>query len=131
MDFAIPADQDVQTVIELGAAAAPAQVIARPPPERWKRSCTRMFSEFGASGRRWGAKPSMIAALAAEQPGGEEPGAEAAGLITATEIAGTRLADDVIHLTYVSQRGGPPRPRAAPSGSGPKTAGASTSTRAR
>jgi hypothetical protein len=56
------------------------------------------FSEFGASGRRWG-RAETIAALAAEQPGGEEPS------ITATEIAGTRLADDVIHLTYVSQRG--------------------------
>jgi hypothetical protein len=41
----------------------------------------------------------MITTLAAEQPGGEEP------LITAREITATRLADDVIHLTYVSQRG--------------------------
>ena len=55
------------------------------------------FSEFGASGRRWG-RTEIVAALTAEQPGGEEP------LITVTEMTGTRLADDVIHLTYVSQR---------------------------
>lgn len=62
------------------------------------------FSEFGASGRRWG-MTEMTAALAAEQPGGEEPGGEEP-LITATEITGARLADDVIHLTYISQRAG-------------------------
>ena len=42
----------------------------------------------------------MIAALAAEQPAGEEP------VVTATELAGARLADDVIQLTYISQRAG-------------------------
>ncbi|HET9969385.1 MAG TPA: hypothetical protein VFQ68_14215 [Streptosporangiaceae bacterium] len=38
--------------------------------------------------------------LAAEQPAGEEPA------ITATEMTGARLADDVIHLTYLSRRAG-------------------------
>jgi hypothetical protein len=42
----------------------------------------------------------MIAALAAEQPAGEEQ------VVTATELAGARLADDVIHVTYISQRAG-------------------------
>jgi hypothetical protein len=90
------ADQDVQTVIELElrllrpeVRAEPGTVAALLHPD---------FSEFGASGRRWG-RTEIVAALAAEQPGGEEPH------ITATDMAGTRLADDVIHLTYVSQRG--------------------------
>jgi hypothetical protein len=92
----LPADQDVRTVIERElwllqpqVRAAPGEVAALLHPE---------FSEFGASGRRW-SQADMITSLAAEQPGGEEP------LITATEIAAARLADDVIHLTYVSQRG--------------------------
>jgi len=91
-----PADQDIQDVIELelrllqpGIRAEPGEVEALLHPD---------FSEFGASGRQWG-RTEIVAALAAEQPGGEEP------LITATEMSGTRLADDVIHLTYVSQRG--------------------------
>jgi hypothetical protein len=90
-----PADQDVQTVIELelrllqpGIRAEPGEVEALLHPG---------FSEFGASGRRWG-RTEMIAALAAEQPAGQEP------VVTATEMAGTRLGDDAIHLTYVSQR---------------------------
>jgi len=47
----------------------------------------------------------MIAALAAEQPGGEHPAGEEPA-ITATEMTGTRLAGDVIHLTYLSERAG-------------------------
>jgi hypothetical protein len=93
----LPADQDVRTVIELElwllqpqVRAAPGEVEALLHPE---------FREFGASGRRW-SQADMITALAAGQPGGEEP------TITATEMAGARLADDVIHLTYISQRGG-------------------------
>ena len=91
-----PADQDIQHAIELElrllqpeTRARPAEVEALLHPD---------FAEFGASGRYWG-RTEIVAALAAEQPGGEEP------LITATEMTGTRLADDVIHLTYVSQRG--------------------------
>jgi hypothetical protein len=90
------ADQDMRTVIELElrllqpqVRAAPGEVEALLHPD---------FCEFGASGRRW-SRAGMITALAAEQPGGEEP------LITATEMTGVRLAADVIHLTYVSQRG--------------------------
>jgi hypothetical protein len=93
----LPADQDVRTVIERElwllqpqVRAAPGEVAALLHPQ---------FCEFGVSGRRW-TQSDMITALGAEEPGGEEP------LITATEITGTRLAADVIHLTYVSQRGG-------------------------
>jgi hypothetical protein len=96
-----PADQDMRTVIERElrllqpqVRAATGEVEALLHPE---------FCEFGASGRRW-SRADMIAALAAEQPGAEQPGGEEPA-ITATELTGVRLAADVIHLTYVSQRG--------------------------
>jgi hypothetical protein len=92
-----PADRNVQTVIELELRLLQPQV--RAEPQEVESLLHPDFSEFGASGRRWG-RTETIAALAAEQPGGELPS------ITVTEIVGTRLADDVIHLTYVSQRGG-------------------------
>jgi hypothetical protein len=92
-----PADQDVQAVIELELRLQKPEV--RAEPGAVEALLHPGFSEFGASGRRWG-RSEMIAALAAEQPAGEEP------VITATEMTGTRLADDVIHLTYVSQRAG-------------------------
>jgi hypothetical protein len=91
-----PADQDVQAVIELELRLLQPQV--RAEPREVEALLHPGFSEFGTSGRQWG-RTEIIAALATEQPGGEEP------LITATEIAGIRLAADVIHLTYVSQRG--------------------------
>jgi hypothetical protein len=97
----LPADEDVQIVIERElwllqpqVRAAPSEVVALLHPE---------FCEFGASGRRW-SQADMITALAAGQPGAGQPGGEEP-LITATEITATRLADDVIHLTYLSQRG--------------------------
>lgn len=90
-----PADQDVQTVIELELRLLQPEV--RAEPGEVETLLHLGFSEFGASGRLWG-RLEMIAALAAEQPAGEEP------VVTATDMAGTRLADDVIHLTYVSQR---------------------------
>ena len=92
-----PADQDVQTVIELELRLLQPEV--RAGPGEVEALLHPGFSEFGASGRPWG-RPEMIAALSAEQPAGEEP------VVTATDMAGTRLADDVIHLTYVSQRAG-------------------------
>jgi hypothetical protein len=92
-----PADQDVQAVIELELQLQKPEV--RAEPGAVEALLHPGFSEFGASGRRWG-RTEMLAALAAEQPGGEEPA------ITATEMTGTRLADDVIHLTYLSQRAG-------------------------
>jgi len=94
---ALPADQDVQAVIELELQLLKPEV--RAAPGDVEALLHPGFSEFGASGRRWG-RTEMLAALAAEQPAGEEP------VITTTEMAGTRLADDMIHLTYVSQRAG-------------------------
>ena len=92
-----PADQDVQAVIELELRLHKPEV--RAEPGAVEALLHPGFSEFGASGRRWG-RTEMLAALAAEQPGGEELA------ITATEMTGIRLADDVIHLTYLSQRAG-------------------------
>lgn len=92
-----PADQDVQAVIELELQLQRPDV--RAEPGAVEALLHPGFSEFGASGRRWG-RTEMIAALAAGQPAGEEP------VITATEMTGTRLAGDVIHLTYISQRAG-------------------------
>jgi hypothetical protein len=57
------------------------------------------FLEFGASGRRW-SRPDIIEELAAEQnPGGQQAVAEV------SDLTGTRLAADVVLVTYVSQRG--------------------------
>ncbi len=91
------AGQDVQAVIELELRLQRPEV--RAEPGAVEALLHPGFSEFGASGRRWG-RTEMLAALAAEQPAAEEP------TITATEMTGTRLADDVIHLTYLSQRAG-------------------------
>ena len=55
------------------------------------------FLEFGASGRRW-SRPDIIEELAAEQhPGGQQAVAQV------SELTGTRLAPDVVLVTYVSQ----------------------------
>lgn len=99
----LPADQDVQAVIELELRLQKPEVRAEPADV--EALLHPGFSEFGASGRRWG-RTEMVAALAAEQAAGEEPAGEEPVFSTATEMTGTRLADDVIHLTYVSQRAG-------------------------
>jgi hypothetical protein len=54
------------------------------------------FFEFGASGRHWD-RPSMVAALLA----GEITDDAAPDV---TELAGVRLADDLVQVTYVSRR---------------------------
>lgn len=87
----------MQTVIELELRLLQPEV--RAEPGEAEALLHPGFSEFGASGRRWG-RTEMIAALAAGQPAGDEP------VVTTTEMTGTRLADDVVHLTYVSQRAG-------------------------
>ena len=73
-----PADQDVQTVIDLELRLLKHEI--RAEPGEIDRLLHPDFSEFGASGRRWG-RTEMIAALAAEQPVGEEP------VVTATELS--------------------------------------------
>jgi hypothetical protein len=56
------------------------------------------FVEFGASGRMWD-RSQIIASLTKEQPAawGEAPE-------RVLDITGTRLADDVVHVTYLSLR---------------------------
>jgi hypothetical protein len=56
------------------------------------------FFEFGASGRHWD-RASMVAALLS----GEITDDAAPDV---TELAGVRLADDLIQVTYVSRRAG-------------------------
>jgi hypothetical protein len=56
------------------------------------------FVEVGASGRRWSRK-AMVAALNAGTITDTDP-------IEATEVSGVRLADDLVHVTYVSRRTG-------------------------
>ena len=56
------------------------------------------FVEVGASGRRWD-RPAMVAALGSGVITDLEP-------IEATEVAGVQLADDLVHITYVSRRTG-------------------------
>jgi hypothetical protein len=55
------------------------------------------FFEFGASGRRW-ERDAMIAALADEQAA---PGVTTVADVS--ELAGNRLADGVVLVTYISQ----------------------------
>ena len=59
------------------------------------------FVEVGASGRLWD-RPATVAALASGEITSPEP-------IQTTEVAGVRLADDLVHVTYVSREvGGTP-----------------------
>jgi hypothetical protein len=55
------------------------------------------FYEFGASGRTWD-RSGTILALTGDRPPAEDAPATAAG------ITGIRLADDVVHVTYLSRR---------------------------
>ena len=87
-------DEDVQLVIGLELQLLQPQV--RASAGELDRLLHPDFCEFGASGRRWD-KPEMILALTGEQAGGDAPA-------TAADIAGIRLADDVVHVTYVSRR---------------------------
>lgn len=56
------------------------------------------FVEFGASGRVWD-REAMLAAIT----GPELTPGDAA---IVSELAATRLADDVVHLTYITRRAG-------------------------
>jgi len=81
------AGQDVQAVIELELRLQKPEV--RAEPAAVEALLHPGFSEFGASGRRWG-RTELLAALAAEQPAGEQSAGEEPA-ITATEMTGTRL----------------------------------------
>ena len=87
-------DEDVQLVIGLELRLLQPQV--RASAGELDRLLHPDFCEFGASGRRWD-KPEMILALTGEQAGGD-------AIATAADIAGIRLADDVVHVTYLSRR---------------------------
>ena len=56
------------------------------------------FHEFGASGRRWD-RTSIIAALAGTTD-------QDAGPVTVTGMKGVRLAPDLVHLTFDTERNG-------------------------
>lgn len=89
-------DEDVQVVIGLELRLLQPQV--RASAGELEKLLHPDFCEFGASGRRWD-KPETILALTRER----QPGREAAA--TAADITGIRLADDVVHVTYLSRRG--------------------------
>ncbi len=89
------ADEDVQLVIGLELQLLQPQV--RASAEELDRLLHPDFCEIGASGRRWD-RSETIAALTGEKPrAGDAPA-------TAAEISGIRLADDVVHVTYLSRR---------------------------
>ncbi len=88
------ADDDIQLVIEgelqlhlPEVRRSPAVACALVHPE---------YTEVGASGRWWN-RADMLAAMAAEPP--DSPA------ITATLVQASRLAADVILVTYISQAG--------------------------
>jgi hypothetical protein len=88
-------DEDVQLVIDLELRLL--QPLVRASPAEVDKLLHPDFTEFGASGRTWD-RAQMITSLIGEQlPGRQAP-------VTASDITGVRLADDVVHVTYVSQR---------------------------
>jgi hypothetical protein len=88
-------DEDVQLVIDLELRLL--QPLVRASPVDVDKLLHPDFIEFGASGRTWD-RAQVITSLTGEQlSGGQAP-------ITASDITGVRLADDVVHVTYVSQR---------------------------
>ncbi|MER6999016.1 nuclear transport factor 2 family protein [Streptomyces sp. NPDC000410] len=57
------------------------------------------YLEFGVSGRRWD-RDSIIESLT------RECASQACKPITASDVKGTQLADDVVHLTFVTEAAG-------------------------
>jgi hypothetical protein len=57
------------------------------------------FTEFGRSGRRWG-RESIVTLLAAEGEPAPDTG------VTVSELRGVPLAPDLVHLTFITERGG-------------------------
>lgn len=88
-------DGDVQLVIGLELQLLAPRV--RASAGELDRLLHPDFVEYGASGRKWD-RSEMIASLSRGQPpGGDAP-------VHALDITGTRLADDVVHVTYLSLR---------------------------
>jgi hypothetical protein len=88
-------DEDVRLVIDLELRLLQPEV--RAAAGELDELLHPDFYEFGASGRRWD-RTETILALAGEQAAGEAP-------VAAADISGVRLADDVVHVTYLSRRG--------------------------
>jgi hypothetical protein len=88
-------DEDVQIVIGLELQLLQPQV--RASAAELENLLHPDFYEFGASGRTWD-RSGTILALTGEAPPAEDAPATAAG------ITGIRLADDVVHVTYLSRR---------------------------
>jgi hypothetical protein len=88
-------DEDVQLVIDLELRLLQPEV--RASATELDRLLHPGFFEFGASGRKWD-RPETITSLTGRQP--QRGGTPA----TALEITGTRLAGDVVHVTYLSLR---------------------------
>jgi hypothetical protein len=88
------ADDDIQLVIEGELQLHLPEV--RRSPEVAGALMHPEFTEVGASGRWWN-REDMLAAMAEEPP--DSPP------ITASMLQATRLADDSILVTYISQAG--------------------------
>ena len=87
---------DEQLVVEHELALLDPAV--RASAERMDAFLHPEFFEFGASGNRW-SRETIIELLTGESDGPPEP-------ITATELTATRLADDLIQVTYLTETGG-------------------------
>jgi len=88
-------DEDVQTVIGLELQLLQPQV--RASAAELEKLLHPDFREFGASGRTWDRSRTIVALTGERPPAGDPP-------TTAAGITGIRLADDVVHVTYLSRR---------------------------
>jgi hypothetical protein len=88
-------DEDVQLVIDLELRLLEPQV--RASAMELDRLLHPDFFEFGASARKWDRSETITSLTSGQPPGADEP-------VNALEITGTRLAGDVVHVTYLSLR---------------------------
>ena len=88
-------DEDVQLVIDLELQLLQPQV--RASAAELDGLLHPDFCEFGASGRKWDRSETITSLAGGQPPGGNAPA-------TDLEITGTRLAGDVVHVTYLSLR---------------------------
>lgn len=89
------ADEDVQAAI--AGELRLLDPAARDLPDEVGALLDPDFSEFGASGRRW-TRQEIIEDLAAEQTGTGQ-----AMIVAVSDLAGIRLAEGIVHVTYTSQ----------------------------
>jgi hypothetical protein len=91
-----PADEDVQRAID--GELWLLQPHVRTSPAEFEALLHPEFFEFGASGRRWSRREVIAELPPAEAAGAEPP-------VAASDVTGVRLAEDVVLVTYVSERG--------------------------